>query len=307
MSREAVGTPTNLSTARRLVQSIRTQIPDIVSDPAQDGGAFTVSQLIEWINDAGRLIAGTAPVIIDWDAVQSQQGMDVYELSSLVVSVNQCWYDLLQLARTAELDDLFTTKITGRSWWQGPHSIHAIPRLHVWPACDRAGQVTTLVTGISATATAFTLTSASVFEAMGFVRIEDELILYRNVNTTTGVFGNILRGQGGTKAVSHLAGAPAVEQNIMFKCSRLPQPLESVDDIFELPQMLWPLVELYVLSKVRETEQDHQTAMTFLTKFQESVNDLANKAELRGSNRQGLQVRISPPGPRLYGGRVYIP
>lgn len=302
----SIGTTGASGTAADIILSIRDQIPDMVEDASQDGSAFSLATLLRWLNDAGRIMCATAAVLQDWYGITSAAGMDVYELPQYIVSVDQAWYDLTPLTRSAELDDIFVNKIQGRSWWFGPHSIHATPRLHVWPACDRTGLSTTLAAPMTAAATTLTLTSITGLKDFGFLRVDNELILYRTVNSSTKVVSNILRAQGGTVLSDHLNGATVNEANIFFKCNRLPNPLTSATSLIEVPQGLWPLLELYVLAKVREAEQEMQAAQGLRQEFTAQVEKLAEKSQLKGL-KQGLQVRLSPPGLQLYGGRVYIP
>lgn len=292
--------------ASNIIMSIRDQIPDPVSDPTLDGQAFKLSSLLRWLNDAGRIMAMAAPVITDWGGIQSQSGMDTYVVPSIITSIEQIWFDLLPLTRSPELDDIFTTKITGRSWWFGPHSMHATPRIHIWPACNRTGSVTTIDGAITADDTSLILADTDGFKAFGMLRVEDELILYRSIDSDTGVVTNILRGQGGTTAASHNDGAAVTECNIFFKCWRLPTPLTGATDTVEVPQGLWPLLELYVIAKVREAEQEYGEAAKLRQEFTASVEKLGEKAQIKGL-RQGIQVRSSLPGPKLYGGRIYVP
>lgn len=294
------------TTAANILTSIRGQIPDIVSNITTDGAAFSLSLLLLWLNDAMRALATAAPVIIDWTAIQSTSGMDAYVLPDFWVTTEQAWFDLLPCTRVAEIDDIFTTKITGRSWWFAPHSSTVTPVIHMWPACNRTGSTTTLNGNIGATDTTITLTDSSGFNTMGFFTIGTELVRYMANNTTTGVMTNILRGQGGTVAAAHLTGAVVTENNIMLKGSRLPIPLVDTTSLIEIPQGLWPLLELYVIAKVREAEQDSGTAIKLRQEFYAACEKLGNKSQFKGT-RQGLQIRISPAGPNLFGGRLYIP
>lgn len=293
------------NTARSVIASIRDQIPDPVDDPSEDGPAFTLQSLLRWLNDAGRIIASEADVIQDWYALPSVSGRFVYELPSFVTSIQQAWYDLQPLTRSAETDNLFTSKVTGQSWWFGPHSVHAIPRFHVWPATDRSGATTTLSGNLDASAdSGFTVASASAFQAYGFLKIDDELIHYQTVSGSTGL-NTLLRGQGSTTAAAHNAGSTVTECNLFFKCFRLPKPLVGVDDIVELPQNLWPLLELYVMSKVKAAEQEVAESRELLQLFLQLTKELSSKAQIKGL-RQGLQVRAVPVGPELYDGRLYV-
>ena len=230
--------------------------------------------------------------------------MDVYELPARILSVEQLWYDLWPCWRSPAADAFFTAKIESRSYFFGPYAIHATPRLHVWPAADRTGATTTLNGAIANDATTITLTSATNFRTYGYFSVEDEIILYRTISTNT--VTDILRGQAGTVAAAHSDLAPVTERNIFFRCSRLPVTVTGVNDVIEIPLGLVPLLELYALSKVREAEQDHQTAMMLRQEWTSSMTSLTASASLKGL-RQGLQVRASPQGPLLSGGRVFVP
>lgn len=313
-SNVAGGLNGNILAAASIIQSIRDQIPDPVDDPRQDGTAFSLATLLRWLNDAGRQMCLQANVISDWFGLPSSLGMDIYELPPYIMTTEQVWYNLIPLTRTAELDDIFTTKVSARSWWFGPHSIHAIPRLHVWPSCDINGAQTVLTAGMTSDASTFTINPTLVantgpIQAFGFMTIGTgagkELVLFRNYDTTTGIVTNILRGQGGTIAQAHNTGDIVRDANIFFKGFRLPNPLTGVDDPVEIPQGLWPILELYVLSKVRQSEQDVQTASSLRQEFNALVKELGEKGALKGL-RQGLQVRTEPPSPELYGGHVFI-
>lgn len=302
-----IGTSTALTTAGELIQSIRDQIPDPVSDPALDGSSFSLATLLRYINSSARIMAASAPIVMDWFAIQSEAGMDVYELPNHILSVEQLWYDMWPCWRAPELDALFVTKITSRSYFFGPHSIHATPRIHVWPAADRTGANTTLSSSITDASVIIPLTSVTGFKQYGFALIESELVLYRTVNASpTNTLTQVLRGQGGTAKVSHNSGAAVAERNIFFKCSRLPVKVTSPSDPVEIPIGLVPLLELGVLARVREAEQEAQEARSLRQDFDREIATLAEKAAYKGL-RQGIQVRTEPPGPLLYYGRVYVP
>jgi len=292
----------------KLVDSIRAQIPDpsLTGNSEDDGDAFTTVQLLDWVNDAAEIISISAPIVEDWFAIGSESGMDVYELPDHVLSVEQLWYDNWPCWRAPELDALFVTKISSRSYFFGPHSRHKVPRLHVWPAADRTAETDTLNGAITATDKIITVNDISSFRPYAFLKIDDEVILYRTTDEPNKQFKQILRGQGGTTAASHANSAVVNELNVFFKCFRIPVRVATVDDVFELPRGMNPLVELYVIAKVREAEQNYQIASSDRKEFYQMTERLANKANVRGL-RQGTQVRTAPPGPALWYGRVYVP
>lgn len=301
-----VATASAAATAGNIIQSIRAQIPDPTTDPTVDGppNGFALATLIQWINDAMRVMASTSPIIMDWGAFASELGQDVYVLPAIVLSVEQLWYDTLPCVRSPAADSLFVSKVNGRSFFFGPYSLHATPRLHVWPCADRSGATTTLSADITATATTITVASNALFKSYGYFTIESETVLYRTV-TSPGTFTQILRGQAGSTAAAHLTGATVTENNIFYKCSRLPTPITGANDLIEIPVGLTPLIELYVLAKVREAEQDSQQALAMRREFQQAMEKLQERASYKGI-RQGLQVGAQV-GPDLWRGRVWVP
>lgn len=301
-----IGNAAATTTASDLILSIRAQIPDPVASAADNGDSFSYDTLRRWINDAMRIMATTSPIIEDWYALQSQEGMDIYELPNTTLSVEQLFYDLLPCVRAPEALTIFSSKITSRGYYFGPHSTHANQRLQVWPASSRTGSTTTLSADLSATATTISIAAAAVtFKSYGFLSIDDEIILYRTINAAGTSITNLLRGQAGTAATTHTNGATVTERNIIMKMSRLPVPISLPEDPIEIPNGLIPMLELYVMAKVREAEQESVIALQMRREWEMSMKKLTDSAQLAGI-RQGLQVNSSI-GPDLYRGRVYIP
>ena len=305
MAVPAIGATTAATTAGDLILSIRSQIPDPVADPGTDGGAFSYDTLRRWINDAMRIMATASPIIQDWYGLPSEEGMDIYEMPNTTLSVEQLWYDLEPCMRSPEALTIFVTKLQSRGYFFGPHSIHAIPRLQVWPASDRSAATTTLTSSLTAAGTTIAVADASGFQPMGFLSIGTEIILYRTVNAAGTSVTNVLRAQAGSQASAHNSGVTVTERNIIMKLSRLPTAISIPSDPVEIPLGLVPVVELYVLAKVREAEQESALAMSMRKEFDQFMEKMTSKAQIKGL-RQGLQVS-STIGPDLYRGRVYIP
>lgn len=298
-----------------LILSVRKKIPDPVpgNDPGLDGSAFSLNELLVWINDAQALITLKVPVIQDWYAVPSIEGQDVYPLPNYIGSVEQCWYDLIEMGAQAEGDSLFPSHVQGRSWWFAPHAIHAIPRLYVFPAPGRAAGVSTLNGAVAVGATSITYNvpaSPDIQNSYGYAMIGTpslyEIVRYTNNATDTGVLTNILKGQGGTKDLAWVDESPITECNIFFSCYRQAVALTKISDALETPRTLWPLIELYVMAQVKYAEQDTETAMKGEQFFHKIVDDLGNRAQLKGL-RQALQIKTTPRTPELFRGRIFIP
>ena len=299
-----IGTPTaTASGLSNLVLEIRDLIPDPVADAADDGAAFTLATLLRFITRASEDMCQTAPVIEDWYGIPSEQGMDVYELPNYIVDIRQLWYDLWPCWKSPEYNGIFTTKISSRSYFFGPHASHQIPKIHVWPCADRSGAATTLTAGISASAVILPITATTSFKAYGICKIDDEVMLYRTVDSALLQIRQVLRGQGGTVAAAHSTGATVEECNIMMKVSRLPRPITSITDPLEIPQGLFPIIQLGVMSFVRMAEQEYGEAQKLRAEFDQAIEKLGAKGN---KLRQGTSIRVGSDGPLLYGGRVIV-
>jgi|WetSurMetagenome_2_1015567.scaffolds.fasta_scaffold54710_2 hypothetical protein len=299
-----IGSTSTVSGLGDAILEIRDLIPDPVSDPSQDGAAFSLATLLRFFNHACEELCQNAPVITDWYGIQSEQGMDVYQLPNYIVAAEQLWYDLWPCWRSPEYNAIFTTKISSRSYFFGPHASHQIPKIHVWPCADRTGANTTLSGILTDSTVIIPLTSTSGFKPYGMMQVDDEIMLYRTVDSALNQIRQVLRGQGGTLAVPHAISAPVKECNIMMKVTRLPRAVTKITDPIEVPQGLMPIIETGVLSHVRLAEQEFQEAARLGAEFDKAVQSIAAKGN---KIRQGTSIRVGSDGPLLYGGRVIVP
>jgi len=80
--------------------------------------------------------------------------------------------------------------------------------IQVWINRQSGNSSTTtdyLAASISATDTTITLSNVSDLAATGYIQLDNEVIMYQNVNTTTNQLLNCFRGQNGTTAAAHIA------------------------------------------------------------------------------------------------------
>lgn len=292
-----------------LILSIRAQIPDPApsNDPNLDGRTFSAETLLRWINDAAKILGSVAPLIQDWSGVATTAGQDVYALPTEVTGVDQVWYDLYPLVRSRELDHIYISKPSGRAFYFAPHAVHSIPRLHIFPTPDRSGGTGSVSSAVSAGATTIPVTFSGWGTASGYAELTDgtDVEIVRYARRTTSALENVLRGQWLTDARAWSGGTSVRELNLMYKCTRLPRPLTSADTPMEVPLILWPVLEVYVMARVREAEQDHGTALQFHQAFLQAANDLGQRYATRGL-RHGLQIRPGA-GTALLHGRTIVP
>jgi hypothetical protein len=148
---------------------------------------------------------GTIPLV---------QGLNTYALPNDTV-------DLLehvirtQANQQSNQADLTITRISVSTYATLPNKLQQARPIQVWVQRmdgQTAAPATTLASGISSTDTTITLVNASSLPAAGFVQIGSETINYGYVDGNT--LGNVFRGQNGTTAAAHLAGANVSVQNL---------------------------------------------------------------------------------------------
>jgi hypothetical protein len=120
-----------------------------------------------------------------------------------------------QANQTANQADLTITRISVSTYATLPNKLQQARPIQVWVQRldgQTTAPITTLASGISATDTTITLTSAVGLAATGFIKIGSETINYGYIDGNQ--LGNCFRGQNNTTATSHLAAAPVSIQNL---------------------------------------------------------------------------------------------
>ena len=153
-----------------------------------------------------------------WTIEQGQinlvQGQSTYALPNDTV-------DLLEhVIRTganvaATQADLTITRISVSTYATLPNKLQQARPIQVWVQRldgQTAAPITTLASSISATDTTITLTSTEGLAAAGFIQIGAETINYTYISGNQ--LGNCFRGQNGTTAAAHIAGANVSVQNL---------------------------------------------------------------------------------------------
>lgn len=124
---------------------------------------------------------------------------------------------------TSNQTDINLSRISESTYSTIPNKLTTGRPIQVWFNRQTGltnGAVTTTVasTGtvppVSATATTITLTSVAGLGSTGFVKIDSETIGYTNIDTTNNQLLNCWRGQNGTTAATHSAGASVYIQNL---------------------------------------------------------------------------------------------
>ena len=111
--------------------------------------------------------------------------------------------------------DLTITRISVSTYATIPNKLQQARPIQVWIQ-RLSGQVSpanaTLSSTINSTTTTITLSSTASLPSAGFVRIDSEDILYQWLDGNS--LGGVVRGQNGTTAASHTAGATIYNPNL---------------------------------------------------------------------------------------------
>lgn len=111
--------------------------------------------------------------------------------------------------------DLTITRISVSTYATLPNKLQQARPIQVWVQRldgQTAAAITTLASGISATDTTVTVTSAAGLASAGFIKIDNETIQYGYVDGNQ--LGNCFRGQNNTTAASHSTAAPVAVQSL---------------------------------------------------------------------------------------------
>jgi len=111
--------------------------------------------------------------------------------------------------------DLTITRISVSTYATIPNKLQQARPIQVWIQ-RLSGQVSpanaTLSSTINSSTTTITLSSTASLPSAGFIRIDSEDILYQWLDGNS--LGGVVRGQNGTTAVSHTAGATIYNPNL---------------------------------------------------------------------------------------------
>ena len=149
-------------------------------------------------------------------------------------------------------------------------------KLRFYPTPDAAASTTAIndATDITATDTTITIDDSSGFSPSGRVIIDDEVIGYTNI-TSTSLLG-CTRGLEGTTAAAHLDDATVTERDIVYTANKEPTELTDIQDETQIPD---PLVLVYGVSMelaigILEDETKHDRLKV---KYDQALDRLRDK------------------------------
>jgi hypothetical protein len=340
-------------TGSELIADIRESAGDIptgfydaagIPQPALDGGLLRAQTIVRWINQAQSIIGIVLKGMEDWTAFPGLLNQDVY-------SIDPRWFDLESgilcydgwettgppLIGEADLMPV-QNLVTGLSLgWSISRTVPPL-RIRFWPAPGRTPGASTLSVGINATVTSLQVVSVTTFGLAGapnygWLRITSaagiELVRYQILTTATRTFSVLSRGEGGTRALAHLAGATVEEANVWVKGKRIPTPLGlpqlsqlgttpvlvapgyqtgsyqlTLTEPMELPDYFSHTICDWCVSRARGKENDDSAAQSLRKMV---VEDLKLSGGARRRPRIGQAKPFGSGTPGLFFGRIIVP
>ena len=289
--------------ASAIINIVRDLIPDGsysaggVAQPDTDGGIFRVQTLYRFLNDGVKALSQkTGWVINDWTAVTVTQHIPTYDINGQWHSFDEVFLNGWRLGRAAEGYLLWPQKVeTGQSVVYALHNTTDHWNLRLFPAPNFTDPSYVTSGSMTPTSTAVTINSVANMMPYGFVQIENELIQYYNITGTT--LQALVRGVGGTTASSHVSSSSLTHLACWIKGVRTPNEITVSTDVVEVPPAFQYPLQLYVLARCRQSENEFGEAAKLMAEFNAECTARANDPRLKDS--QGLQVR--PYGDRVFG------
>ena len=261
--------------------------------PDSDGALISAAAVYGWMNDGLRLISRFAGGLLDYSGVGSVSSEPYYTIVGEWVEITSIWYDGYWMVGGDRGTFWRRNNITSQILSSATISIiNNQMVLEVYPQPARTAAKTTLALDMGATDITMQLTNTSGFVLpFGFVQVDSEIMGYQKIQSPKLV--GLMRGLGGTAAVSHLASAPVSELNIFWNGRRQIEPAYTVGQsatILPLPSGWDVLLAQYVSGRAKNIEHDGQYWKQLQDDIQAQVKQWAK--DTRGIMRRR---QIGPP------------
>lgn len=193
-------------------------------NPDTDGDSFSCATLYDWVNDGLKIASQICGGLIDYGGVATVSGNPSYVVPGQWKTISDVWYDGYPLSMDKVGNYFRRNSITASVLASVAMSIFDNRMaLEIWPQPARTAGATTLVNPMGTTDSSLLAASLAQFLLTnGMVQVDSEIMAYAGMSG--GTLSNLLRGLGGTTAVSHQPGANVTELNLFFHGWRMYAP-----------------------------------------------------------------------------------
>ena len=287
-----------------VVNIVRDLLSDPVYDssnqpmPANDGGIYKAQTLYRYLNDGVKSLAQKVGwVVKDWTAFAVTANQPNYSLNGQWHQLDEGLQNSYRLVLAPENLTLWPKAVVGGQcsyFTQHRQTDHM--EVGLFPVPATSDQSSLLVNNLSSTTTTgFDVLNADEFLPYGYLQIDSEILFYGNVaspptgSVSTGVMV-LRRGQAGTDAAVHNAGATVQHLSAWFKGSRMPNEVTTATSVIELPEGFLYAVQEYVIAKGKYQVEDEQGGKLHMDTFLMECQKIYADPNWR-SDSQGVQTK----------------
>jgi hypothetical protein len=280
-----------MTTPSRAPQVNRAYVPD------SDGTFVPASLAFSWLNQALRQMIVNLGGIADISGVAWPSGAAWQALNNRWTEIENLWWQGWWQVRGDQAYTWLQSPVQSVPGYFTPWSTAGQDIIGLWPQPGAGPPTTALAANMGINDTSFTCTTGSLssFNAPGLCQIDEEMILVSTQDQTDSIFQGCLRGIGGTVAAPHAIGATVTQLIVMFTGKRLaPEFVPGAAYAgLALPAGWDAPLDIFLVSKFREKEQDSQGAVAKMQEFNAMVEQLR-------SSRDAVPKGWSPGDARVY-------
>lgn len=275
--------------------------------PDTDGAFIAATTAYAWLGEALLALSKASQGVYDFTGMPSSNGQPLYQMNGIWEHVDQAWYDgwIMDLGNKSQIyyRNRIATSIAGLLVFQ---RIADNMIVELFPQPNRNANTTTTTGNVAATDTTIPLTLSNFVLPMGLALLSGgsqvpEIVSYAfNSNAQlTGCY----RGIGGTVAQAWSTGTTVTELNIRLAGRRIitPYSVGAAASSIPVPPEWATWLPMYMLSRFRDSEGEHQLAASMRKEFMEFVNQLGKGNKQRGGPRQ---IGAGPQVGEVYGGTL---
>lgn len=276
--------------------------------PDSDGTFVAASTAFSWLNQALRQMIVNLGGIPDISGVAWPSGAAWQALNNRWTEITNLWWSGWWTVVGQQAGTWLQSPVQSVPGYVTPWSSAGEDIIGLWPQPGSGPPTTLLAAPMGIADTNFTVTTGGLldFKSPGLVQIEDEMILTSVPDPTNSIYGGCLRGIGGTVAKAHPVGATVTQLIVMFTGKRLAPEFApgAAYAGLQLPAGWDSPLDIYLMSKFREKEQDTQGALAKMQEFNQLVEQIR-------SSRDPVPKGWAPGDARVYaafnGYRTYFP
>lgn len=236
--------------------------------PESDGDLVSAYEVYRWLNaglaELGRLAGG----MVDQTGIaMNANSLDVV-VPGFWLSMDAIWYNgwLTIPAKQSEnwLQSLQVgTPSISTIWKNASQQV-----IGVWPQATLTPATTTLSSGMATTDTLAQVVASTGFTPPGIVLIDNEVMSFSATAAGPELVA-MVRGYGGSVAATHAMGAAVTQATIRLLGRRMPVVINpgSSANVLDVPQGWDTVLDDYLLSKFKQTEQNVQEADQLMQSF----------------------------------------